>query len=279
MRIGAVIVNFESAEQTRRVAREALTHIGVASSDLIIVENGSGEADRFSDLDCRVVINEKNLGFAAGVNSGARSLDLDNLHAFFLLNPDIFISEGEWGQWVHRLRAPVAAIGPLIRDETGNIQKSWYDTLRPERIFLEALGIHRWVPKVAPSMHHKPRSVGAVQGSCMLISSEAWKTVGEFDEKFFLYHEEVDWCLRAKERGLLVRYEPAGEVLHEKGREVPPGREPLYYEGAVYLTEKHFGAPAADRVRRQIRQAARWGARFSNSDERREGLLKTVESL
>lgn len=190
---------------------------------IVVVDSGSTDQTvphlREAHPEIEVIDLGENVGFARGVNVGISRTRGRNL---LLLNPDAVLMAGALDRLVTTLdRNPTAAaVGPRILDAAGHAQHSgqrfpslkgelartWERVARP-------LGI--WTPATSRS-----GEVDWISGACFLMRRAAIEEVGQLDERFFLYFEETDWCLRAHSKGWTVLYEPAAEVLHIGGASV-----------------------------------------------------------
>jgi GT2 family glycosyltransferase len=195
---------------------------------VVIVDNASGDdtVDRvrshapWADL----IESPRNLGFAAGCNLGiSRLRDTDLI---VLLNPDVEVRDDFLAR-VARLDWPkeVAARGPTVLDELGRLEQSARGFPRART---GLLGRSSWLASVRPGsrlLRHDlvaDRSAGArivdwVSGSCLIAPAERFRSVGPLDEGYFMYWEDADWCLRARERGYTVVYQPDLVVTHHQG--------------------------------------------------------------
>jgi GT2 family glycosyltransferase len=79
------------------------------------------------------------------------------------------------------------------------------------------------------------RDVDSVSGGAMLLRRRAWEAVGSFDEDFFAYHEDVDWCARARELGWRIRYVPAARIYHRMHASTGGG----YGSPVIYLVARN----------------------------------------
>jgi glycosyltransferase involved in cell wall biosynthesis/GT2 family glycosyltransferase len=177
-----------------------------------------------------------NLGFGAGVNVALRSLAERGLSGddVLLLNPDARISSGAI-QAMHRaLHASgrIAAMGATQTEpESGEDVRVWWPFPSPFRAWLDALGLGRF-----------DRAKGFAIGSVLLLRAEAIKAVGLFDERFFLYAEEVDWQKRATDEGWSIAIAPV-EATHIGAGTGGDGtrREALFFASNEEYQRKHFG--------------------------------------
>jgi GT2 family glycosyltransferase len=192
--------------------------------ELVIVDNASGdgtlETARELAPRARIVARPTNDGFAAGCNAG---IDVARGRRVLLLNPDCAADPEAIQELMAALDADpgVAAAGPRILGVTGHEQPSArsFPSLAREvaRVWprlAESLGVTRAEPSVRP----EGGAVDWITGACMLVRREALDEVGTFDEGFFLYFEETDWCRRARAAGWRIVHRPRASVVHEGGR-------------------------------------------------------------
>ncbi|HEX3907423.1 MAG TPA: glycosyltransferase family 2 protein [Mycobacteriales bacterium] len=208
----------------------------VASSlDVVVVDNSSDPdvAAVARRHGCRYVDSGANLGFAAGVNLGVSQLapDVDVL----LLNPDAVISVDEVRALGAALAADssLAAVSPRLVDESGAEQRVEWPFPSPARMWREALGGTRFVDEPADFV------VGAV----LLLRRTAWEDVGGFDERFFLYAEEVDWQRRAVQRGWSSGVAVEAVATHRGAGTSGDAdqRDRLFYAASETYIRKWFG--------------------------------------
>lgn len=161
------------------------------------------------------VFSETNVGFAAAVNGLMRRVRGEQA---LLLNPDALLQGDLTGcRTVLRDEPDVAAAAPNVVEEgrrpwdNAHREPTWVRHLVSYAGWEERLG--RFGP-VSLAYRDRPLDVeGYLTGACLLLSVEAWRAVGEFDERYFLYGEEADWSHRARRRGLrLVSVDEPGVV-------------------------------------------------------------------
>jgi GT2 family glycosyltransferase len=212
------------------------------------------QASRLSAAFPRVAYRatHDNPGFGAGVNTAAREAGAGPL---LLLNPDCELTMPVIGPLVSVLEhdASVGVVGGLVRESDGTVQAS-------ARRFPDATtgvaGRTSWLSKVAPGNRWTRRNlttdpstglhrVDWVSGALMLIRREAFDAIGGFDERFFLYCEDVDLCHRLRDAGHEVRYEPGALARHVGGASAPRGTTlPIYARSRVLYARKHYRRPA-----------------------------------
>jgi GT2 family glycosyltransferase len=186
-----------------------------ASSD------GTASAIRSKVPAVEVVAGERNLGFAAGMNLLiARS----SAPWFLALNSDAWPEPGAIEALVAAgVKHPrAAAIAPRLLRPDGSLEHSTFPFPSLSVAAITALGGYRrlWPARsrrlalVGVWDHDEPRDVDWAVGAALLMRRDAVCAVGGFDESFFMYAEDLEWCWRARRHGWTVRFEPGAVVRH-----------------------------------------------------------------
>jgi N-acetylglucosaminyl-diphospho-decaprenol L-rhamnosyltransferase len=218
-RLSIVIVNWNTRALLLRLLGELLPEGGPPMAcEVIAVDNASSDdsaAAAAAAFPAAIVLRQPvNGGFAYGVNRGVEQARSEWV---LLLNTDTEVSQAAITAFVAEAeKQPGAAVfGPRIVDERGAVQHSVWGRHRPWRHLLDALGLARLLDRA-------PRPGGAVDVDCVsgcvfLIRRIALERVGCFDERFFLYFEEADFCERVRRAGMRVRWLPATSFVHRGG--------------------------------------------------------------
>jgi GT2 family glycosyltransferase len=219
--IAVVIVTYNSAHVVGDLLDSLPAALDGLTADVIVVDNGStdGTAELLAAREgCRVVCSA-NTGYAGGINRGVR--EAMSAEAILVLNPDVRLHEGSVPPLLAVLREPnVGIAAPQVRSSQGALELS----LRREPTLLRALGLTR--TKLAlfseyvtrPSDYARERDVDWALGAVLLMSRKCYDTLNGWDETYFLYSEETDLALRARDAGLLTRYEPRAVAVHIGGQ-------------------------------------------------------------
>jgi GT2 family glycosyltransferase len=220
--VTAVVLNWRTPDHTVRAGR-ALLADGVPAERLVVVDNGSGDgsADRIRrELPgCRVLALPENVGFARGNNLGARELPG---RAFLFVNSDAFVHVP--GSVARLLAATeeehVGLAVPRLLNEDLTLQPSVVPTSSPLPELVRASGLSRFVPnRLQPSLgthwdHGDSRPIQAAIGAVVAVRADAWNALGGFDERAFMYAEDIDLFWRARELGFEVRFVADAEFVH-----------------------------------------------------------------
>lgn len=185
----------------------------------IVVDNNSTDESLklLGKLKIKLIENHKNLGFAAGVNLGIRYALKKDAEAIVLLNPDTVFQKG-----LTKLVNNKADItSPVIKYKKNGVIK--YD-LGGKVNFLIGRSYHLEAEKIS----HPPQ-IDYLTGCCMRINPQVIKKIGLFDEKFFLYWEDIDFCLRAQKAGFKIDLEPESIILHRLEKEAAKSWLKIYH--------------------------------------------------
>jgi N-acetylglucosaminyl-diphospho-decaprenol L-rhamnosyltransferase len=261
--LSVVMVTFRNAA-TLPGALAALKQEAPPGTELLIVENG-GDATVEAVVwatwpDAIVTVNAANRGFAAGVNQG---LDQATSQAVLLLNPDAEVEPGSVAALLDALkRLPDAGIvAPRLLDAKGRPVLSCYPFLSPLDVAWRHLRLRHSLPDVVSGRYRRltldPTRVDAVpvewaQGACLLIRRTLLKQIGQLDEDFFLYAEEVDLARRAAQAGWRTYLIPTAHVRHAEGSssgQVVPLKLASHYLSKVVYFGKHHGTAEQAAVR------------------------------
>ena len=246
--VDAVIVSYNSRD-TLRACVEPLS--GMSGVAVTVVDNDSPDdpVPTIADLPVRVVRSGRNGGFAFGCNLGAAAGSAPYL---LFLNPDAQLDQ----ESLDRMRAVLAAapevgvVGPRTVDERGGLHHTQRNFPRVRSSWAQALFLHRafkrarWADEVIwdAGAYERPAAPEWLAGSCLLVRRSAFEAIGGFDERFFLYCEDVDLCHRLWDAGHEVRYEPAALARHVGGASAPRGTTlPIYARSRVLYARKYYG--------------------------------------
>ncbi len=216
-RVAAVVLNWNTAEETIECVR-SLEASEYSPVDTIVVDNAS-KNDSVGRLreelgDLELICNPTNLGYAGGNNVGIRRAIEIGADYVLIVNSDVTVAPDTIGKLVNTAGETdrIAAVGPAVFwKKTPEVLFAAYGKVDFSEAIVKLVGANS--TDVA-RFGSEPREVDWVVGCAVLLSNEALNEVGLFDEEFFAYHEEADWCVRAKKRGFKVVFVPGAKVLH-----------------------------------------------------------------
>ena len=223
--LSIIIVSYNS-EKELKSCLDSIFETTDKDFEVIIIDNNSQDSSVAiirSFKDAVLIENDENLGFARAVNQG---LKLARGRYCLLLNPDTKVTRGAVRTLLNctKDQTGFAAIGPRLVNLDGTVQSSCFNFPSIKNAILEFwLGKKDKFSKYYPKFK-KPTEVEAIVGAAMLIPKTALNCVGFFDERYFMYFEDLDWCRRANKMGLKIYYCPKAEFLHvhgASGKEIP----------------------------------------------------------
>jgi len=231
-KVSVIIVNWNTSRELERCLRSLENFSGLHEASVVVVDNASddGSAAMVQSGFPRVslVRNERNLGFAAGVNIG---LSQTVTPYALILNPDIVLREEVLGKMVEVLESSldVAACAPVLVDDSGERQAGYFRRLPSlGQISLFYTILASWSERSAwmrnrwlefPFEGSKPViEVDQIPGACLMVRRSVVDAVGMMDEQFFLFFEDVDWCCRMRRAGWKLKVLNDVSLRHSGGR-------------------------------------------------------------
>ena len=212
--IWVVVVNWRQTDATLECLA-SLERAGMDPRAIVVVDNGSGD-DSVARIHARYpdtvqLPQQENLGFAKAVNLGADYAIERGATAVLLLNNDAIVMPDALQELARRLHG-----SPTL----GVITAKIFLTEQPNHLW--AVG-GRFTGRRVVEIGAGERDVGAYDttsldfayGCALLVRAEAFREIGGFDERFFLYYEDIDLCLRARAAGWEIAMAPAARVFHE----------------------------------------------------------------
>jgi GT2 family glycosyltransferase len=263
--LSAIIVCYRTpAEVAAAVGSlRAQTH---PPDEIVVVDNGAAEGDPLPELaeleGVAIERPERNIGYGAGCNLGARAVSGDDL---LMMNADVVLTAGATAALTERLHSDdrVAVVGPRIFSH-GEVQLSAraFPSLRTglfgrrsllTRILVRA---QRYPTELRPA-HRGSDRVDWVSGACMLVRRSAFEAVRGFDEGYWMYWEDADLCRRLDNEGWQVHFEPAAVVHHATGASgVSPRTIRAFHESAARFATRHIARnPAQQKLTEALLQA------------------------
>ena len=242
----------------------------VRGHETIVVDHGSTDGtlelvrEGFPEVR---VIEQENKGLGGGSNAGMRAALGD---WFLLLNSDAWAE----GDAVEQLAAfgegnpDAAVVGPRLRYPDGRLQRSVRGFPTLWRLATEYFFLRKLAPRSRAFNafygdgfeHDRPYEAEFLMGAVLLVRREAADTVGLFDEDFFMFSEETDWCYRFRQAGWRVLFTPDAEFTHVGGATTKKTWGPMFREqvrGHIRFLDKHRGRREAERARRLLQVSLR----------------------
>ena len=252
--LSVIVVSTNEAHWLVKCLETVYAHAGDARLDVVVVDNESSDgtgrlvADHFPQAR---VVRCPNRGFPHANN---RALMTAMARYVLFLNPDTEIVEGDFGELVSMLdhRPDVGLVGVKQLTGDGDLYPTIHRFPNAARAFGEALTTERWSRRPAwlgeryldLDGYEEERECDWTTGAYMLSRREALLSAGFMDERFFLFSDEPDLCLRLRRAGWKIIHTPAMTIVHHIGK---AGLKPRLVAQDVYArrvyAEKHFAPP------------------------------------
>jgi len=276
--LSIVIVSFN----TRRLLEECLhsVYASLAESHLtgevIVVDNasqdGSAAMVRESFPQVRLIANEDNRGFATANNQALRALGYgtESLSPRYvmLLNPDTVVRGNALTTLVRFMdeNPKAGACGARLIHSDGRFQHSAFAFPTLFQVFFDFFPINHRLTDSRLNGRYPRRLYQAGQpfpidhplGATLMVRREAIVQVGLIDERFFIYCEEIDWCLRIKAAVWDISCVPEAEIVHHVAQSTGQFRDEMFvalWKSRYQLFEKHY----SPLFRWMARRIVRWG--------------------
>jgi GT2 family glycosyltransferase len=248
--LDVIIVTYQTKDDVLRCLRSLFANPPATLRDVVVVDNASTDGTVPAVVATwpavRVLALDTNVGFAAANNRG---IAMTSSPLVLLLNGDTIVGPGALDRLVERLVATDAtAAGPRLVDERGRPEVSFGPDLSPMRELVQRwrVGLAQGSSSAARAYVHRlvgrEREVDWVSGACLLVRRDAAVAAGLLDERYFMYEEDVDFCVALRRRGGRVLFTPSAEITHLRGRSArsaPAATRAHYDRSHLAFYEKH----------------------------------------
>jgi N-acetylglucosaminyl-diphospho-decaprenol L-rhamnosyltransferase len=251
--LDAVIVEWNSGDQLGKCVASLPAAAGRVPVRLVVVANSPLQAFEAPEgIAPDILRNPVNRGFAAAANQGAGKGKADLI---LFLNPDMQLFPHAIEDAVAFLMRPghedVATVGIQLVDDAGSIARTCARLPTLWNLTAETLGLGRLLPGLVRGLflrewdHRTTRQVDHVIGAFFLVRRSVFTTLGGFDERFFVYLEDLDFSCRAARTGWRTFYVVEARAHHRGGGTSAqiPGRRLFYaVRSRIQLAFKHLGS-------------------------------------
>ncbi len=255
MKLSVIIVNYNVKYFLEQCLYSVFKSLAGIDSEVIVVDNNSVDGSegmvksRFPNV--KLFVNKENLGFAKANNL---ALTIAKGEYNLLLNPDTVIEESTFSQCIEFMDShpQVGAIGPKMINGKGQfLPESKRGLPTPKVAFYKIFGLARLFPKsqrfgryyLGHTSNNDIQEVEVLTGAFMFIRRNALDKTGFFDEKFFMYGEDIDLSYRILRAGYKNMYFPQTTIIHYKGESTKKGSLNyimMFYKAMQIFARKHF---------------------------------------
>lgn len=251
--ISIIIVNW-NVRDLLDACLASIMRADLPDAEIIVVDCASAD-DSLTMLrekypSVKVIALDENVGFTRGNNIGIQQAKGRYL---FLLNPDTeIISNAIFQLFDYMEKHPeVGIIGPHTLNTDGSHQSTRRRFPTPLTAIFESTWLQPYAPKSIIDSYYATdipntaiAAVDWVQGSAMMVRREVYEQTGGFDEGFFMYSEELDWCKRARDTGWKVVYHGEAKITHHGGKsseQASASKHIYYHTSKLRYFRKHHG--------------------------------------
>ena len=226
--LSVCIVNWNTRSDLEQAITTSVEADPALSMECVVVDNASTDGsaqmvrERFPQVT--LIENTENAGFARGYNRAVQEARGRHL---FILNPDTTTRPGALRTLVDFMDShpEAGASAPRILNPDGSLQFSCRRFPKPMAAVFRNTPLGALVPRnrftrdylMTDWDHEAVREVDWASGAALCVRRECWDEVGGFDENFFMYAEDMDWCLRAHRAGWQIHYVPQAAIVHRIG--------------------------------------------------------------
>ncbi|MGO9138326.1 MAG: glycosyltransferase family 2 protein [Syntrophales bacterium] len=257
--VSVCIVNWNTKYLTSQLIESIHKTVKKLSIEVFIVDNASTDGSVEHILNnypnVNIIKNSVNVGYGSAHNQALR---MSRGRYKMILNSDVILLEKSLENMVMFLdnNQDIGAVGPICLDRDRNIGYSYGHFPKPWQMILERL-LGSMTPKYIkpPPLQVKPQVYGNKQidveyilGACILIRKELCDEIGLFDERFFAYFEETDWCFRMMKRGVKRCLIPNAEIIHINDAsfsQLPERGTNYFADSKIKYLKKHYGKTIA----------------------------------
>jgi N-acetylglucosaminyl-diphospho-decaprenol L-rhamnosyltransferase len=254
MNLSVVVVSYNTRDLLRACLTSVTSTMSSASNyEVIVVDNASldGSASMVKETfpQANLIANQENRGFAAANN---QAIKRSTGRHVILLNPDTVVSEGALNAMVKFLddNSHVGVVGPKLVFPDGGFQHSAFSFPTLPMIFIDFFPLnHRVVNSRLNGRYPRalygagnPFPIDHPLGAGLMVRREVIEDVGLLDERFFMYCEEIDWCMRIKKAGWQILCLPEAGIVHHVGQSTGQFQSDMFVElhkSRCRLYEKH----------------------------------------
>lgn len=270
MTLSVVIVSYNVKAFLEQCLNSVMKAAAGIETEIFVVDNRSVDGTQAmlrtkfshvntSPLTVRLILNDDNRGFSKANNQALR---VCTGRYVLVLNPDTLLSEDTLQTMLAFMERDktIGAAGCKLLNADGTFQLACRRSFpTPEVSFYKLVGLSRLFPKSPRFARYNltylspddTYEIDALMGAFMFLRREVLEGVGLFDESFFMYGEDLDWCFRIKAAGWKIFYYPQTQIVHYKGESTKLesfNYVVRFYEAMLIFVRKHYGGGASSKA-------------------------------
>lgn len=279
MKIAVVILNYNGLEDTLECL-ESVRRCDTTGHEveITVVDNNSqdGSQEALAKLkDIHLIQNTDNLGYSGGNNIGVKKALERIRDAVIILNNDTLVERGLILNLAAALKSADIASPKIYFAEGFEYHKDRYKKDQLGKVIWYAggkidwdniIGMHTGVDEVDTGQFDKKTEIDLATGACLIAKREVFEKIGFFDEKYFLYLEDMDFCVRARKSGARIVYAPKAIVWHKNAGSIGSGSKLQDY---YFTRNRLLFATKYARLRTKIALLREILSKFSNPTKRK----------
>jgi GT2 family glycosyltransferase len=230
-----------------------LPQLSEISYEIVVVDNASTSIvpkEVYSHKHIMVIVNQKNLGYGAAVNQAVQIVQGTHL---LILNADVIFQDNAIPSLLQKIQSDskIGFIGPQFLGNKREILPTCSKvlTLKNALIVFTVLGKIPFFAKQKKQYfmedldREKEHNVPTISGACMLCRTETFRDIGGFDERFFLYFEEIDLCIREAKKGYSIVFYPKAKIIHTFGTSTSSRKDiqRVFEQSRYKFLRKYYG--------------------------------------
>jgi len=222
IKVSIIIISYNVQKYLIQCIKSILHHTNKKLKyEIIVIDNHSND-DTEKEVKQRYPLinyiqNLENIGFTKAMNQG---INKSKGQYIFQLNPDTELVEDSISK-LHQYASNnenLAILGPMITDENGTVQRSYWDTPTLLSAMLNLSNLQSVTNQIRKIKNPtRPIKVDSISGAAMFYQTSTIKKIGTFNESLF-WDEDIDFCLRAKKQGYNIVFLPHTHLIHKKGK-------------------------------------------------------------
>ncbi len=250
MHFSFIIVNYNSEALLKKCIRSIFTHVKNLLYEIIVVDNAStDESPKIVETEypsIHLIKNRENVGYASAINQG---IEVSRAPYLVIMNNDIELLSNKLEMMFSIMEdnTKIGILGPAFVNADGSAQKSYFrfpSLFSRIGVLTSANKLYNRYSSTLHSASQELFEVDYVLGALMMVRKSALEAAGAFDERYFLYHEEMDLCYRFKHEGWKICSYRDAAVLHHGHHTEDPYKSQVFLErnkSLLYFYLKNYG--------------------------------------